>query len=99
SVMGGVGRFHTRTGKIEYLFEKHPKIDYFKMNYEIYGVEDHTFAVVGESGIYYYNIETDSVWVPELDDPQNPKFHDRGLNITAFLKTAVPWNGTEPRTD
>ncbi|KAA6326640.1 Sensor histidine kinase TmoS [termite gut metagenome] len=95
--MGGAGKFNIETGEIQYLYEKHPKIKFHKVDYNFFPYDDNTFAVVGESGIYYYNTKLDSVWAPEIDTPENPKFNDRGLKYYCIYNDSrsLEWFGTE----
>jgi signal transduction histidine kinase/DNA-binding response OmpR family regulator/ligand-binding sensor domain-containing protein len=94
---GGAGKFNVETGEIRYLHEKHPKIGFHIIDYNFFPSGDDTFAVVGESGVYYYHTKLDSVWAPEIDDPANPKFHDRGLKYYCVYNDSrsLEWFGTE----
>jgi signal transduction histidine kinase/DNA-binding response OmpR family regulator/ligand-binding sensor domain-containing protein len=96
-VMGGAGKFNPETGEIQFLYKKHPKIKFHRIDYNFFPWDDDTFAVIGESGIYYYNTKLDSVWAPEIDSPSNPKFRDRGIKYYCVYKDSrsLEWFGTE----
>lgn len=65
SVTGGVGRFDPATGKIAYmLHDRHPELRSYAVVHAFYPVDGHTFAALGNSGIYYYDTQKDSVWIP-----------------------------------
>ena len=96
SVIGGVGEFFPQTGEISMLYEKHPKVAFHKVDYKIYPIDDESFAVVGESGIYYYSTVKDSLWIPEIDNPENAKFQDLAVMYFCICKDsrALEWYGT-----
>lgn len=56
SVYGGVGKFDTETGEIDYLFRQYPEIRNIKMNLNFFGIDKSTFAVAGED-LYFYNTQ------------------------------------------
>ncbi|KAA6349795.1 Sensor histidine kinase TmoS [termite gut metagenome] len=93
----GVGKFNVQTGEISVLYKRFPKVEFHKIDYNFYPIDDNSFAVVGEKGIYYYNPETDSLWIPELDDPENPKFRDLNTKYYCMFKDSrsLEWFGTE----
>lgn len=95
--MGGVGEFFPQTGEVKMLHETHPKVLSHVLDYEIYPVNKDVFAVIGESGIYYYNTQTDSLWLPEVDDPQNLKFQNLSMKYYCIFNDsrALEWYGTE----
>ena len=98
SVTGGVGELDPTTGKIRsMLSERHPKISHHTLCYYFYPIDKNYFAVVGESGIYYYNTKTDSVWLPETDAPQSLKFQDPNTKYFCLWKDSrgLEWFGTE----
>ena len=74
SVNGGVGEFFPEQNRIKMLYETHPKVSYHKLDYEIFPINDNSFGVIGESGIYFYNTLTDSLYIPEIDTPENNKY-------------------------
>jgi len=97
SVIGGVGEFFPETGEISMLYEKHPKVAFHKLNFKIYPIDDASFAAIGESGIYYYNTVTDSLWIPEVDSPDNPKFPNFSMKYYCTYQDSrtLEWFGTE----
>ncbi|NDW17748.1 hybrid sensor histidine kinase/response regulator [Dysgonomonas sp. 216] len=98
SVPGGVASIDPNTGKIIYILaDKHPKIKNHTTVYNFYPVDNETFAVVGESGIFYYNPQKDEVWVPDVDTPDSPKFQDFNIKYYCIYKDSrgFEWYGTE----
>ncbi|NDV77577.1 ATP-binding protein [Dysgonomonas sp. 511] len=97
SFTGGVGEFFPQTGEIKMLYKTHPKVSYHKIDYKIYPVNKDSFAVIGESGIYYYDTQKDSLWIPEIDSPENPKFKDLSIKYYCILNDSksLEWYGTE----
>jgi signal transduction histidine kinase/DNA-binding response OmpR family regulator/ligand-binding sensor domain-containing protein len=93
----GVGRLDLENGKITPLHEKHPQSRAYYICYNFFPGKDNQLAIVGENGIYYYNTETDSVWIPELHEPDSPKFQDVGIKYYCLLKDSrsLEWFGTE----
>ncbi|MDR2775000.1 MAG: response regulator [Tannerella sp.] len=93
----GVGELDVHSGEIAMLRDRHPEIAFHKIDYDFYPVDDHTFAVYGENGIYYYNTQTDKVFIPETDDPDNPRF--AGVDIRYYCifndTRGLEWFGTE----
>lgn len=67
SVTGGVGRLDPATGKIAYmLHDRHPELRPYAVVHAFYPISEHTFAALGNSGIYYYDTQKDSVWIPSF---------------------------------
>ncbi|MDR2086379.1 MAG: response regulator [Dysgonamonadaceae bacterium] len=93
----GIGELNLQTGEIALLNQRFPKINPYRISYTFYPVNDSCFAVLNEQGIYYYNTQTDSVWIPETDTPDNPKFRDRNTKYYCVLKDSrsLEWFGTE----
>lgn len=93
----GVGELDLQTGKIAMLRDKHPEIGFHRKNFGFYPVDDHTFATFGESGIYYYDTQKDKVFIPEIDDPDNPKFASPNIIYNCIMKDSrsLEWFGTE----
>lgn len=93
----GVGEFFPQTGEIKLLSESHPEIAFHKVDYEIQPVNDHTFYVIGESGIYFYDTLNDQVWIPEINDPDNPRF--QGINTRYYClfrdSRSLEWQATD----
>lgn len=93
----GVGELNQNTGKISMLKDRHPEIGFHKLDYDFYPVDDSTFAVYGENGIYYYNTVSDEVFIPEINDPGNPKFAGPNIRYYCIYKDSrgLEWFGTE----
>lgn len=93
----GVGELDTSTGGIRLLRDRHPQIAFHKRDYGFYPVSNHLFAVYGENGIYYYDTQKDEVFVPELDDPDNPKFMGPQVCYNCVYKDSrsLEWFGTD----
>jgi signal transduction histidine kinase/DNA-binding response OmpR family regulator/ligand-binding sensor domain-containing protein len=93
----GIGELNLQTGEISLLNQKFPKIAPYRISYNFYPVNDSCFAVLDEQGIYFYNPQTDSIWVPEIDNPDNPEFRDHNTKYYCMLKDSrsLLWFGTE----
>ena len=65
SVTEGVGYFNPRTGQIEYMLsDRHPELKPYQVVHAIYPLDSHSFVALGNSGLYCYDVEKDSVWIP-----------------------------------
>ena len=93
----GVGELDLHTGKITMLRDKHPEITFHKVVFGFYPIDDSTFAAFGESGIYYYDTKKDRVFIPEIHDPNNPKFMGPNVRYYCVFKDSrsLEWFGTE----
>ena len=93
----GVGELDIQTGKITMLRDKHPEIGFHRKNFGFYFVNDHTFATFGESGIYYYDTQKDKIFIPEIGDPDSPKFASPNISYNCVMKDSrsLEWFGTE----
>ncbi len=93
----GVGELNLETGAISMLKDKHPEIAFHKLDYDFYPVNDSTFAVYGENGIYYYNTQNDDIFIPESDSPDNPKYAGPNIRYYCIYKDSrnFEWFGTE----
>ncbi|MDR1724293.1 MAG: response regulator [Tannerella sp.] len=60
----GVGELFPETGKIVMLRDKHPEIAFHRINFGFYPIDNNMFAAYGESGVYFYNTNTDSILIP-----------------------------------
>jgi signal transduction histidine kinase/ligand-binding sensor domain-containing protein/AraC-like DNA-binding protein len=93
----GVGELDLSTGKITLLKEKHQEIEFHKVDFNFYPVDKHSFAVYGESGLYYYDTQNDKIFIPERDAPDNPQFMKAGIRYYCIFKDSrgLEWFGTE----
>ncbi|MDR1610704.1 MAG: response regulator, partial [Candidatus Symbiothrix sp.] len=93
----GIGELDTQTGKIAMLRDKHPEISFCKKVFNFYVADDHTFAAYGENGIFYYDIRNDKTYIPDTNDPGNPKFASSSIGYNCILKDSrsLEWFGTE----
>lgn len=93
----GVGQLDLQTGRITMLRDKHPKVAFHKRDFNFYPISNDTFAVFGENGIYYYNTAKDQVYVPEIDDPDNPKYMGPQVKYNCMLidSRSLQWFGTD----
>jgi signal transduction histidine kinase/DNA-binding response OmpR family regulator/ligand-binding sensor domain-containing protein len=93
----GAGKLDIQTGKIAMLRDKHPEISLHKKVFNFYAVNDHTFAAYGENGIFYYDVQNDKTYIPDIDDPDNPKFASSSIGYNCILKDSrsLEWFGTE----
>lgn len=96
SIKNGVGELNLQTGKITMLQDKHPEIQKYKDEYGFYQIDNKNFIVYGLSGIYYYNFQDDSVYVPD-DDKKNPKFKNSSTVYHCIYKDSrnLEWFGTD----
>jgi signal transduction histidine kinase/DNA-binding response OmpR family regulator/ligand-binding sensor domain-containing protein len=90
----GVGELNIQTGKIDMLRDRHPEISFHKKNFGFFTVDAHTFAVYGESGIYYYNTLEDKIFIPSTDIPD---FTISNIICNYIMEDsrALRWFGTE----
>lgn len=94
SVTGGVGLFNPVTGKIQYMLsDRHPEIKSYLVVHALYPLDNHTFAALGNSGVYYYDTQRDKVWVPN-------ELKKEGAADTKYFcmykdQTGLLWFGTE----
>lgn len=93
----GVGELILETGKILMLKDKHPEINFHKIDYSFYPINNNTFAVYGENGIYYYDTKNDKIFIPEIDDPENLKYAGPNVRYYYIYKDnkGLEWFGTE----
>ncbi len=92
----GIGELDLTTGQISMLSERHPNITFHQRDYGFYTINDSVFAVYGDNGIYYYNVYTDKVFIPELDQPDNPKFLGPQVSYYSIYRDSrqLEWFGT-----
>lgn len=93
----GIGRLNPATGKVSLLADKFPKLKSHKVNYNFFPAGENRFAVTGEAGIFYYDTQADSVYLPEIDTPSSPKFTDVNTKYYCVLKDrrGLEWFCTE----
>ena len=93
----GVGELDVQTGEITMLRDKHPEIAFHRVDFGFYPVDDNSFAVFGESGIFYYDTSKDEVFIPEQHEPDNPKFMGPNIKYYCIFKDSrsLEWFGTE----
>ncbi|OJX87385.1 MAG: hybrid sensor histidine kinase/response regulator [Paludibacter sp. 47-17] len=96
SINNGLAEFFPETGNFSLLSEKHPKIAYHKLIYEIYPVDDNTLGMLSESGIFFYNTLTDSVYIPEIDTPNSSEYIKNTRYYCVFTDSrSLRWMATE----
>ncbi len=93
----GVGELNLETGTISMLKERHPRISFHKQDYNFCSINDSIFAVYGENGLYYYDKKNDKTYIPEIDDPDNPKFAGPKVRYYFIFKDSrgLEWLGTD----
>jgi len=93
----GVGELNLETGKIAMLKETHPEIAFHSVDFAFYPVDNKTFAAYGESGIYYYDTQADTIFIPERDAPDSPKWAKAGIRYYCAYRDSrgLEWFGTE----
>lgn len=97
SVYGGVGTFNPEDGKIDLLLNKHPQLRRFKTANTL-EIDDEGCLIVGaDNGLYIYDPDNDSVYIPELDDPGNVLFNHESNKYNCIMKDSrgVLWFGTQ----
>ncbi|MDR2628172.1 MAG: response regulator, partial [Dysgonamonadaceae bacterium] len=93
----GVGELDIHTGKIHMLRDRHPEISLHKKIFNFYAVDDCTFAAYGENGIFYYDTRNDKTYIPDTDDPDNPKFAGSSISYNCIFRDSrsLEWFCTE----
>lgn len=97
SVYGGVGRLNSDTGEITLLSERHPVLKKYKIANTLALDNDGRLIVGADNGLYFYNPETDLVWIPERDAPSDKLYiHDSNKYNTILNDSrGVLWFGTQ----
>lgn len=97
SVHGGVARFEPETGEISMLSDEFPKINKYTVSYDFFPISDNILSVASETGIYFYNSKSDSIWTPETDSPDNPKFQSPNTKYYCVYvdSRSLEWYATE----
>lgn len=92
----GVGELNLETGKISMLKSRHSEIEFHKLDYDFYPISSSVFAVYGENGMYYYDTQNEKIFIPELDDPDNPKYAGPNIRYYCIYKDSrnLEWFGT-----
>ena len=94
SVTGGVGRYNPETGKMTFMLaDRHPELRPYAVVHALYPAGVHTFAALGNNGIYYYDTDKDSVWIPDFLKEQ--EFTDTKYFCMLKDSRGTLWFGTE----
>ena len=75
------------------LHDRHPELRSYAVVHAFYPVDGHTFAALGNSGIYYYDTQKDSVWIPAFLKEQ--RYADTKYFCMLKDRHGVEWFGTE----
>lgn len=104
SINRGIGEFFPSNGRVEMLYEKQPRIlEYapavvnYTVNYEIFPQGEKTFGVIGEGGIFFYNTETDSLYLPQANMPETLQYAGRNTRYYCIFTDSrgLEWQATE----
>lgn len=97
SVYGGVGRFNPEDGKIDLLLNKHPQLKKYKIANTLEIDKEGRLIVGADNGLYIYDPDKDSVYIPELDDPGNALFNHESNKYNCIVKDSRGelWFGTQ----
>lgn len=97
SVYGGIGRFNPENGKISVLHKRFPQIEKYIVSFEFYPQNDSVFAVTSENGVFFYDEKNDSLWIPEIDFPENERFKHINTKYYSIYKDSrnIEWYATE----
>ncbi len=97
SVHGGIGKFNPENGKISMLHEDYPQIEKYIVSFEFYPQNDSVFAVTSENGVFFYDEKSDSLWIPEVDFPDNERFKHLNTKYYSIFKDSKnrEWYSTE----
>lgn len=97
SVYGGIGRFNPNDGSIRLLSQEHPEIDAYKLVTSISIGEQRSMVMSSGIGLYYYYPETDRVWIPEIDAPDDPRFKHSNKKYNCIYRDSrgITWYGTQ----
>ena len=75
------------------LHDRHPELRSYAVVHAFYPVDGHTFAALGNSGIYYYDTQKDSVWIPAFLKEQ--RYADTKYFCMLKDRHGVEWFRTE----
>ena len=94
--LGGLCKLDEQTGNVEFIYKKHPQIESYSLLYNIYEVEENVLMIIGDKGVYYYNTEKDSIYIPEGKNTPNSKFptYEMAYNCYHKDKRSLEWFGT-----
>lgn len=94
--LGGLCKLDEQSGNVEFLYKKHPQIESFSLLYNIYEVEDGILMVIGDKGVYYYDVNLDSIYIPDGENASNSKFPDYEMAYNCYHKDkrSLEWFGT-----
>lgn len=97
SVYGGVGSLEPNTGKIILLSERHPELKKYKTANALALDNEGRLIVGADNGLYFYDPETDTVWMPERDDPSNKLYIHDSNKYNSILNDSrgLLWFGTQ----
>ena len=97
SVYGGVGAFNPENGEIDLLFNKHPLLKKYKTANTLELDNQGRLIVGADNGLYFYDPEKDSVYIPEIDEPGNALYNHESNKYNCILRDSrdALWFGTQ----
>lgn len=94
--LGGICKLNEQAGTVEFLYKRHPQIESYNLIYNVYEVKDGVLMVIGDKGVFYYDIEKDTVSIPKRENSTDSKFpsYDLAFNCYYKDKRSLEWFGT-----
>lgn len=97
SVNGGVGVLHRQADTLELLSRKYPELKKYKLANTLALDADGRLVVGTDNGLYIYDRQNDSLWVPELEEPESPLLTQGSNKYNCLFKDSrnLLWMGTQ----
>ena len=97
SVHGGVGRFNPDTWTLDLLSDRFPQLAKYMVANTLELDSKGRLVVGADNGIYVYDADKDSLFVPELDRPDSPIVSLGGEKYNCILRDSrnLLWMGTQ----
>lgn len=97
SVHGGVGRFNPETWTLDLLSDRFPQLAKYMVANTLELDSKGRLVVGADNGMYVYDADKDSLFVPELDRPDSPIVSLGGEKYNCILRDSrnLLWMGTQ----
>ena len=97
TVSGGLARFNPEDGTFDMVNRRHKKLARYIVSNALVLTENGTLIVGSDNGLYFYNPDNDSVWIPEQDAPDDSRFihASRHYNDIYCDSRGFIWFGTD----
>lgn len=97
SINGSVGKLDLRTGQLDLLVDKHPELVQFKIANTMLADASGCLVVGADNGIYFYDVKTDSLYIPGQTHGNDPLQSLAGEKYNCMLKDSrgLLWMGTQ----